>query len=243
MKIKHSRYIVSTRPNKEVDKRITTIILGGSIGYREKSAGTKSMIKAENGKTVLSNQIETINNVYENCDIILTTGTQTDRIAKDKPKQCRIVENQLYETTGEFEQLRLALNNCVTEEVIIINGIIFFDEQSIKEIVNKNNFNILVHKNMMKDNEVGVTIVDNIATIFSYSISDYKWCNIMYIKGNDLKMLKSIVNNRENSKLMTFEAINIMLSKKVKINTIFSKSNVIVKLDGTNSIDRKLRKQ
>jgi len=244
MQINSSRFIVPTRPNKKKLKSdITTIILSGSLGYRSKSYGSKLMLKAENGKTILDNQVETINNVYPNGDIIVTTGIQSDKVAKEKPQQVRIVENQLYESTGEFEQLRLALNNCVTDEVIIVNGILFFDEQAIKELVTTHSFNILVHKDMMEEDEVGVTIVDDFATILSYSISKHKWCNMLHLKGKDLKIFRSIVNNRDNSKLMTFEAINMMLEKRSHAFAIQSESKVIIKLDGRNSINKRLKKK
>ena len=62
-----------------------------------------------------------------------------------------------------------------------------------KNVDYSKSFVIIDTKNMIRDKEVGLTIHNDVATIFSYGLLA-KWCQIAYITGKEIKILKNIFN-------------------------------------------------
>ena len=77
----------------------------------------------------------------------------------------------------------------------------------------KKSFIVVDSKGMMKSKEIGVTIQNNKATMLSYGLP-VKWCQIAFITGKELKILKNILYKLQGSqkKLLSFEIINKMIS-------------------------------
>lgn len=239
MSKKTNRCVVPTRPNqsKKNYDQLSVIILAASQGYRMKSYGPKSLLKASNGKTILENQISNIKSIYKDCEIVVVAGFDADSIIKNKPDNCRIVENQLYEESGEVEQLRLGLNNIENNKVLIINDGVHFNKESIKDITQDGSC-LLVDEDQLSNDEIGVTIVDNKVTILSYAINDYKWCNISYFTGKELDMIKSFCSNREKKKLFMFECLNEILEKKIKITAHNPTKKSLIKINSSSDIPK-----
>src|SRR5690349_6587380 len=87
---------------------ITAIITGALPGYRIKSLGPRPLLKVGED-TILDTIISNLNKSIPDCDIILTIGYQADKVIKSV-QNIRLVENQLFESTNESEELRLAFN-------------------------------------------------------------------------------------------------------------------------------------
>jgi hypothetical protein len=235
----HNRFISPTRRfgAGKSKKDLSIIILGGSMVYRMKSYGPKSLIKLSNQQTIIENQISVISLAYPDCEIILTTGFEADKIVKNRPQNIRLVENQLHESTNLLEEIRLALNNCVNDNVLIINGEMIFNLEAIDNITKDDISTVIIDsKGLMPDEEVGVTVVNDRVSIFSHGISP-KWCNIVYLTGKELKFLKCIANDRDKNKLYLFEALNLVIDKRggfrssepnnLQVNKIESSKDII----------------
>ena len=190
----------------------TIAVLGAGVGSRIKSHEPRSLIKIGN-KTLIEHQLSTIRNCFESPDIISVVGCKAEKVIKKIRGEVRIVENQMYETTNTSESIRLAFNNSLKGNFLFMHGDLYFNEPTLKNVDYAKSFVIIDNKNMISDKEVGLTIANNIATIFSYGLPT-KWCQIAYITGRELKILKNIFNKFDHThkKMLSFEILNKMIS-------------------------------
>ena len=190
----------------------TVAILGAGIGSRIKSYEPRSLIKIGT-KTLLEHQISAISNCFESPEIITVVGCRAERVIKKVRGNVRIVENQLYETTNTSESIRLAFNNSLKSNFLFMHGDLYFNSHTLKNVDYDRSFVIVDNKNMIGSKEVGLTIHNGSATIFSYGLPT-KWCQIAYITGKEYKILKSIFNKFDSThkKMLSFEILNKMIS-------------------------------
>ena len=204
---------ITSKNNSHNNMSDTVIaILGAGIGSRIKSHEPRSLIKIGN-KTLLEHQICTLRECFETPEIITVVGCKAEKVIKKIRGNVRIVENQLYETTNTSESIRLAFNNSLKGNFLFIHGDLYFNTSTLRSIDYSKSFVIVDNKKMIHDKEVGLTIYNNAATIFSYGLPT-KWCQIAYITGRELKILKNIFNKFDTThkKMLSFEILNKMIS-------------------------------
>ena len=202
-----------TQEIKRQSVHMSVAILSAGIGNRIKSYEPRSLLKAGK-KTLIDCQIEILRNQFKHPDIILVVGTHANKVIKKIDNSVRVVENQLYRNTNSFESLRLAVNNAVNDSILFLHGDLFFNQKTLHGLSYNKSFVIVDKKKQFHDREVGVNIVNNKASIFSYGLSD-KWCQMAYLTGREFLMLKQICckNNPEYKKMLTFEALNSIINK------------------------------
>ena len=230
MKSIHPSHVVPTRRRRVERDDITVIILAANIGYGMKSYGPKSLLNINPTETLLEYQLNMIQTSFPYADIILVVGFAADRVIKRCPPGVRIVENQLYENANEVEQIRLALNCTLTDNVLILKDDIVFNTETFCEISRDQSCLIYDSKNQIDESNIGVTVINGYATAFSYDIED-KWCHIVYLTVKDVTVLKNICNKRDRSKMYLHEALSIMLQRKGKLRAIEPSNMEIVKID------------
>jgi len=228
-------HVVPARRNTSKRDDITVIILAANIGYGMKSYGPKTLFNINDKETLLEYQINLLQTTFFNCEIILVVGFMADRIIRKCPPGIRIIENQLYETTNEVEQIRLALNCTLTDNVLIIKDDIIFNQQTLQAITRDKACLIYDSGNRIYNTNIGVTIVDNYATIFAYGTKN-KWCHIIYLTKKEVKLLKSICNKRSLEKLYFFEVLNMVLERSGKMKAIEPQEMEITKIDTSKDL-------
>ena len=230
-------HIVPTRRNKVERNDITVIILAANISYGMKSYGPKSLLNINTHETLIEYQLNLIQTSFPRADIVLVVGFLADRIIKRCPPGVRIVENQLYETTSEVEQIRLALNCTLTDNVLILKDSILFNVDTLCNISKNNSCLLYDSKNQIDKSNIGVTIIDGYATVFSYDI-DTKWCHIVYLIKRDTKLLRAICNKKDRAKMYLHEALELMLQRTGKMCAIEPTAMEIVKIDTSRNLQQ-----
>ena len=210
MQAVHSRYTTHIKDTK--DSNIVFVILSAGVGNRMRSYGPKCLFKTSE-ETILDKQISTIKSNFPNNEIILVVGFEANKVIKKISDDIRVVENQLYQATNSAESLRLAINNSVADKIFFIHGDLIFNKEILKNLDFSRSFVVVDSKNQITDDEVGITIVNNRATFFSYGL-DTKWCQMAYIRGKEFSILKSLYSKPGKDKLYTFEMLNMIIDKK-----------------------------
>lgn len=228
---KTSRHVVPIHPRKS-DKhkqQMSVVILAANMGYRVKSYGPKCLLEDNNGIPLINLQINNIKAAYPESEIIVTVGFEADKVLKKVPSDVRIIENQLYQKTNTIEEVRLSLNNILSGSVLFIQDDIMFNSNTLKKITKNGSTIIVDTKNSIPSENVGVTIVNNKATIFSYGLST-KWCQIVYLNDHDLVAFKNICLDRSKSKLYLHEGLNLLLKKEHTLHCLEPKDMKISKI-------------
>lgn len=200
------------RPAKRSPKKegITVVLLAGNLGIRMKTYGPQCLQKID-GDTLLDLQVKAIKEALPNSEIIITCREYVDKISKAKPDCVRLVESQI-EDTNEVEEIRLAINNCTTDNLLIIGSDVFFDKNMLKDLDFSRSFVIYETKGVMRPDSVGMTIVNGKATIMSYALGK-KWTRIAHINKSAKRSLNNFCKQPNNSKMYAHEALNYVMDK------------------------------
>lgn len=209
--MKNTQFITTVRKTVSQNEKFTFIILGANCEYRQKNVGPKALTKYNN-KLLMHFQVDELKSNYQNSEIIYVSGFEHNKILKNKTN-FRIVENTTYFDSGEFEQVRLAIQNSETEKIVILN------DTTINLKFPELNKESKVFISDSAVNNPGCTHSKYIEHI-SYGLKNYI-TRCYYFTGNELNLLKKyLIENKEKKyKLFTFEIINDLIDKGGKFKT------------------------
>jgi NDP-sugar pyrophosphorylase family protein len=210
-------------------KTTSVIICNATSLFRMKTFGPKSLFEYDNER-LLDHHIKSIKTVNHDTDIIVTVGHMADKLIKNNSYGVRLIENQLYEKTGIAEEIRLALNATISDQVIIVDGDVFFDVNAFKTIFYCNHSSLLEDGNGMPDEEPGIIITDGMVSNLAYDISP-KWGQIAFLTGPELKAARRILNSREKSHLLFHELINTIIDSGGKFVAVGNKDAHLHKIN------------
>ncbi len=212
-------------------------ILSAGIGSRIRSHEPRSLIKIGN-TTLVEHQIATIGKLFKSPEIITVVGCRASRVIRRLRGDVRIVENQLHYETNTSESMRLAFNNSTRMNFLFMHGDLFFNKETLNVDYSKS-FIVVDNAGMMSDKEVGVTVCDGMATIFSYGLAT-KWCQIVYVTGKELKMMQNIFNKFDDThkKMLSFEILNKMISMGAAFKCYEPKDMAILEIDRIKDLNK-----
>jgi len=221
--------------NQKEENDISVALLCAGIGSKIKSYEPRSLLKI-NSKTLIEHQIATIKESFIHPDIICVSGCYANKIVRKIKKAIRIVENQMFETTNSSESLRLAFNNSINTRFMFIHGDIFFNQQCLN-VDYSESFLIVDSSQMMKDDEIGVTTIDEKASVLSYGLKT-KWAQIAYFTGKEHKILGSILQKFEHQdkKKLSFEVINDVINAGGSFNCYEPSKMKLLEIDRIKDI-------
>jgi hypothetical protein len=219
---------------------IQAVILAAGVGARTKSYEPRCLLKFGK-KTILENQIEILTERFSKCDITIVGGCEINKIIKKIGKSIRIVENQLFEQTNSGESLRLAVNNTLHDSILFLHGDLIISEGIFDKIDLGQSFLLIDNKNKFEEKEVGITIVNNKATVLSYNLP-IKWCQIAYLAANETAILRKLFARSDfNTKfLLTFEIINKVIEMGGSFTCCDIENSYIKEIDSLKDINNEV---
>lgn len=217
---------------KDVTTHETFIILGAGTGRRMRNYGSKSLLRYKS-KKVIEHQTSCIRSYSKSSDIIFVTGFESDKIVKESP-DCRLIENQLFETTNTVESIRLAVNASLLSNIYLIHGDIIFSRTAISIPDRTKAFIGMNSNGKINPGKVGISHQDNKLLSLSYGLTD-KWSQITYIPAQYFSTLKSQVN-KASKNLSTYELINI-LTESFDFYMFENKKNSILEIDSIKDVE------
>jgi len=227
--------ITKTGAGVEKNKPLSVVIPAAGMGHRMKSYGPKCLLPANNKDTILEKIVNNVKREYPYSDIVVVTGFESDKVIKSLPPNVRVVENNHYETTNTVESIRVGINACITDNVLIVYGDLVFNVYSIRDITNSGSCAIVDSKSQFKSEEVGVTVVDGKITRFAYGLPK-KWSQIAFFENEEFKMLKDLCSDKRKSKLYPFELFNFMIVRGCTVKSIEPKGMIIKEVDSLKDL-------
>ena len=214
---------------------LTVIIPVAGMGHRMKSYGPKCLLKANQKETILEKTVSNIKREYPYSDIIVVVGFESEKVIRSLPSFVRIVENPNYEKTNIVESLRIGINASAHDNVLIIYGDLIFNVYSIREMTSTGTCVVFDSKNRFKEEEVGLTIVENKVTTFAYGLPS-KWSQIAYLEDGAFQMLRSLCSDKRKNKLYLFELFNIIIENGFVIRAKEPKGMTIKEIDSLKDL-------
>lgn len=186
----------------------TIIIPAAGLARRMKSYGPKSAIKLSDNETLISRQLKIIQQTHPDCPVVVVLGFEAEKVYKLLPSSVTTVLNKNYATTNVAYSIHLGLQECRTESAIVVYGDLAFNHEAIMPFRIYGNSSLSVVE--MKENEVGVTVVDGWATRFAYGLKN-KWGQMLYMKGLELELFKKFSGLTNLNRYYGFEILNKVL--------------------------------
>lgn len=223
--------------------KVTIILLAENYGYRMKSYGPISLIELD-GKTLLEYQIEAIRSVFQNSEIVLCSGFETNKVYHfiqskfPESYNIRLVENQVYYHSNCCEGLRLCMNNTMNNKILICGGGVVLSSRFLKEL-NLRKSSILTQIGK-KDDTFEVGVIENNARVenMSLAVKDNVWTEILYLTGEPLiRSFYNVVSKPELKNKFLFEAINLWKGRR-QINVSKNEAEPIFKIDNIKTLKR-----
>tara|TARA_R110002096_G_scaffold251339_1_gene444093 strand:+ start:1794 stop:2540 length:747 start_codon:yes stop_codon:yes gene_type:complete len=229
--MRNQTFITSPKKGNNTKKKefITAVLLGENYGYRMKSYGPISMLKLEDGKTVIEKQIESIQSTFQNFEIIVCVGFESIKIVnflktKFSNMNIKVVENQMYHNSNCCESIRLCLNTIMNDKIIFFGGGVLFCPSHLG-MLNLNKPSI-VTQNQIDDSNFEIGIIEEKSKLqrLSLGVKDKYWTEILYLNNVDLvDRFYKIVSTIEYKNKFMFEAINELCKKQ----DLYIQENVI----------------
>ena len=216
---------------------ISVVIVSAGVGSRIRSNEPRSLIKIKDD-TLVNHQIQAITDTFKSYEIIGVFGTQIEKILKRVDNRIRVVENQLHNETNNSESMRLGLNNSIYDNVLFIHGDIYFKSKLLKSADYTKSFLVVDANEDMSEKEVGLTANGNKVSILSYGL-EKKWCQMCFLTGKELKILKSIFLKFQESdkKMLSFEVINKIIENGGSFACHEKKGSHVVEIDCIKDIN------
>ena len=233
--IRHTTKIKDRGVGLSPEQPLTVIIPVAGMGHRMKSYGPKCLLKANQKETILEKTVSNIKREYPYSDIIVVVGFESEKVIRSLPSFVRIVENQNYEKTNIVESLRIGINASAHDNVLIIYGDLIFNVYSIREITSSGTCVVFDSKNRFKEEEVGLTVVENKVTAFAYGLPN-KWSQIAYLEDGAFEMLKSLCADKRKNKLYLFELFNIIIESGLVMKAKEPKGMTIREIDSLKDL-------
>lgn len=224
-----SRFTVPTRPKASDSANVTAIILASIANDRMKTMSPVSLMMVDKQNTVLDCQIDAIRTVYPKCEIILVVGHDAQQVIDKKPRNVRIIENMSHDNAGEIEELRLAINNVTTDNVLLINGSCIFNANALQHLRGHSSCTLVDKKNQIDKDSLGVISNNGRVEHIAYGVQD-KWCYISYLEGREHTILRKFVSVRNRGNLCLFEGINYVLTHSGLIYSIGQQDGYLRKI-------------
>lgn len=217
------------------DKPLTVLIPVAGMGHRMKSYGPKCLLKANQKETILEKTVSNIKKEYPYSDIIVVVGFESEKVIRSLPNFVRIVENQSYEKTNIVESVRIGINAAAHDNVLIVYGDLIFNVYSIREITSSGTCVVFDSKNRFREEEVGLTIVEDFVTTFAYGLTN-KWSQIAYLENEAFRMLKALCSDKRKNKLYLFELFNTIIESGILMEAKEPKGMVIKEIDSLKDL-------
>jgi len=132
------------------------VILLAGYGSRLRASEPKSLVKFRNGHSILDYQLEALAQIVPLQDIYMVVGFKKELIMEAAPR-CTFVYNERFDRTNTAKSLLLALGR-IDDDVLWLNGDVFFDCDVITPIVAASDNRILVNRARVADEEVCYTL-------------------------------------------------------------------------------------
>ncbi len=145
-------------------------------------------------------------------EIYCVYGNNEKQVAASLPNEAISVFNEKYNETGDARSICLALYNMAATNCFIIDGRFGWTENILDNIRLQDLQNSFVLLGNKCDNIIGSVVTNNKPEILMHG-SKNRFSGISFINGKSMGMLRSIVSDPDNNKLLSFEILNKLIEK------------------------------
>jgi NDP-sugar pyrophosphorylase family protein len=218
--------------------KLNVIIPAAGLGRRMKSFGPKALIQI-GSETLIERQIRIISDHFD-ARFVVVAGFEGDRLRQSLPKEVKVVYNAAYEATNVARSIELGLRHT-RENVpaLVVYGDLVFNAEAIKHLrVGKSA--VVMDKAGRRPEEVGVNIVDGVATHFSFGLPA-KWAHILLLMPHEKRLFLECVKGKPRH--FGYEILNEVIDQGGEFVAITPPKIKLQEIDCTKDLENLDRKR
>lgn len=210
------------RNTKKIKSNKTgVVILATDVDSKITSLGPKTNLPIHNNKSLLETQVKIIRNKFPDSHIVVVAGLDADRVFNKLPTDVSGVENINFKDTSDIKNISIGLRACIADEVLIVPGQLLFNQYYLDYEFEKSG--LFVEYGADGDEKlIGCNICQSMIEYTLYTLPN-PWRGMMYLKGKELNILKSLVHSHKYDFMMTFELINKIMGSGGKLTYYHNK--------------------
>lgn len=188
----------------------TILIPAAGMGRRMKSFGPKALLPV-GGESLLGRQLRLLRGLFPGSDVVVVVGFDAERVRRMLPAWVRVVYNRDYERTNVAHSIALGMDAFPAHAYLVIYGDLVFDRRTMEPFTTNSSSAILADDSgMVREDEVGVNVVDGHALHFSYGLP-VKWVHTMYLTGRELHLFSQFSRLHAHRRYFGYEILNLIL--------------------------------
>ncbi|MBW2978210.1 phosphocholine cytidylyltransferase family protein [Candidatus Woesearchaeota archaeon] len=198
------------------------VILAAGMGTRLFSLMPKPLISLKNEKTILGFQVERLSEIIGLHNIIIVVGYKHHIIMEKFPKLTYIYNHE-YTQTNTSKSLLYALNKIQDEDVLWINGDVYFDKEILKLLLNCEDSCCLVDNKKCGEEEIKYNLnEDGYIKELSKKVKEVKGeaLGINIIRKKELELFKKELEKVEKKDYFEKALENLALTNKLKLKPV-----------------------
>lgn len=171
------------------------VILAAGMGTRLGGEVPKPLTILNNNKSIINFAVEKISEFISENNIFVVVGYKKEMIIEKNPN-LTFIYNENYQNTNTSKSLLKALNK-INEDVLFLNGDIYFDKQIIQKLIENDYSGVLVDDKKCSEEEVKfITSQDGYIKRISKQVdpAEGEALGINFMKKNDLVAFKKHLN-------------------------------------------------
>ena len=199
------------------------VILSAGMGTRMGKNIPKPLTEITEHKTIMDFQIEKLLSKVSLKDIFVVVGYNKDMIMKKFPNLNYIFNDQ-FRTTNTSKSLLKALKKIVDEDVLYLDGDVYFDRE-VLDVIDYNNSCCLVTKEKPKKNETKYNLNEKeFINEISKSLVrfDGSLSGIRFIKSQDLAIFRKELEEADDKEYSDMILGKLCLTNKIQLRPIFA---------------------
>lgn len=188
----------------------TILIPAAGMGRRMKSFGPKALLPV-GGEPLLGRQLRILRAAFPGSEVVVVVGFDGDRIRRMLPAWVRVVVNADYADTNVAHSIALGMQTFPAHAYLIVYGDLVFNRKTIEPFTTARHSSVLTDASgMVRDDEVGVNVVDDHALHFSYGLPT-KWVHTMLLTGRERLLFERLASVPANRRYFGYEILNLLL--------------------------------
>jgi len=197
------------------------IILAAGMGTRLGSLIPKPLTSIQNEKTIMDLQIEKLSMKNEINNIFLVVGYKKEIIMEKFPDSL-FVYNSAYARTNTAKSLLTALTK-INDDVLWMNGDVYFDEEILNLILDSRESACLVNKSECNTEEIKYNLtpegyIQYLSKLVEPSIGEALGINL--IRKKDLEIFRSELEKVSDTDYFEKALENLTVAAKIKLKPI-----------------------
>jgi hypothetical protein len=217
--------ITSTKRKLNKNENLVVAILGATKAPRMGNFGAKLNIVMPDNQTLLHHQINFVQKQWSPTEIYVSVGYDADRVIAKRPPGIRFIENNKWDETGEVEELRLILNCCNPDKLVIVCGDIYVSGVIIPSTTDSFSLSLTNQDDL---NQIGTKNENEFLNMFSFAFPT-KFLGLIQLCGNELIYIRKLIN-RERSKFALWELLDDYVKQGYKLKGIELNTHKVIKI-------------